>query len=76
MPTAMPDALPTTHTARAGETWASIAYRYYGEETLLWLLIQANPLYASAVLFEGGERLSIPAAPAEQTASAMPPWRQ
>ncbi len=73
----MPDIkLPTTHIAKAGETWASLAYRYWGEETLMWRLIEANPLLARVLVFEGGERVRVPEAPEEDRTAAMPPWRQ
>lgn len=65
-----------THTATAGDTWARIALDYYGEETLMWKLIEANPLHAQIVIFEGGELLKIPEIEETDFKAAMPPWRK
>lgn len=64
-----------THTATAGETWARIAYTYWTEETLMHKLIEANPLLAHIVVFEGGEEVRIPDIEDEDKKAAMPPWR-
>ena len=66
----------TTYTATAGETWASIAFKLWTEETLMWRLIQENPLHARTVIFEGGEELTIPEIEETDRKAAMPPWRQ
>lgn len=66
----------TIHTATAGETWGSIAFTYWTEETLLWKLIEANPRLSRIVIFEGGEQVKIPELEESDRKAAMPPWRQ
>lgn len=66
----------TTYTATAGETWASVAFKLWTEETLMWRLIEANPLLANIAIFEGGEVLTIPEIEETDKKAAMPPWRQ
>lgn len=66
----------TTYTATAGETWASIAFKLWTEETLMWKLIEANPLRADVLIFEGGEVLNVPEIEQENLKAALPPWRQ
>lgn len=65
-----------TYTATAGETWAAIAFKVWTEETLMWRLIEANPLHAHTVTFEGGEVLTIPELEETDRKAALPPWRQ
>lgn len=64
------------HTATAGETWASIAFKYWTEETLMHKLIEANPLLANIIVFEGGEQVTVPDIEEEDMKAALPPWRQ
>lgn len=66
----------TIYTATAGETWASIAFKLWTEETLMWRLIESNPLLAKIAIFEGGEVLTIPELEETDRKAAMPPWRQ
>lgn len=65
-----------TYTATAGETWAAIAFKLWTEETLMWKLIEANPLRAQTVIFEGGEVLKVPEIEQKDLKAAMPPWRR
>ncbi|MFC3802802.1 tail protein X [Cohnella sp. GCM10012308] len=58
-----------------GDTWDGIAFKLYGDETLMSLLINANPAHAATVLFSGGVLLAVPERPAE-TAADLPPWRR
>ena len=64
------------YTAGAGETWAGIAFKLWKEETLMWKLIEANPLRANIVIFEGGEELNVPEIEETDYKAAMPPWRR
>ena len=64
------------HTATAGETWASVAFTYWTEETLMWKLIEANPRLARIAIFEGGEQVRIPKLEETDSKAAMPPWRR
>ncbi|ARK26007.1 hypothetical protein SporoP37_15885 [Sporosarcina sp. P37] len=43
-----------------GETWDLIAFKLWGSEYLLPLLLEANPLYREVVIFSGGEQLEVP----------------
>lgn len=64
------------YTATAGETWASIAFKLWTEESLMWKLIEANPLRAHTIIFEGGEVLNVPEIEEADQKAAMPPWRK
>lgn len=66
----------TTYSAKQGQTWAQIAFELYTEETLMWKLIEANPLRASTLVFEGGEIIKVPEIESKDLKAAMPPWRQ
>lgn len=65
-----------TYTAAAGDTWASIAFKLWTEETLMWKLIEANPLRTDTVVFEGGEVLKVPEIQETDLKAALPPWRR
>lgn len=65
-----------SYTAAAGDTWAGIAFKLWGEETLMYHLISSNPLYAQLVVFTGGEQLDVPEVFADDSKVHMPPWRQ
>lgn len=64
------------YTAAAGETWAGIAFKLWTEETLMYKLIEANPLRANTVVFDGGEVLNVPEIEETDLKAAMPPWRK
>jgi hypothetical protein len=68
--------MSNTYTATAGDTWAGIAFRLWAEETLMWKLIEANPLRAQTVIFEGGEVLKVPDIEETDNKAEMPPWRR
>ena len=62
-----------------GQTWASLAFRYYYDEAQFPRLIEANPALADVQVFEGTEAVLVPIIPAEELASAeasTPPWRR
>ena len=61
-----------------GETWDSVARRVYGSgaETLMSLLIAANPDYRERAVFAGGEILTVPAKPITTAAGSKPPWAE
>lgn len=67
---------PQTYTARAGDTWASLAFALWSDETRMDALLDANPLLSSILVFAGGEIITIPAEPAKNLTAAMPPWRK
>ena len=65
-----------TYIVKAGSTWARIAFELWGEETLMWKLIEANPLRCDTIVFEGGEVLKVPELKETDLKAAMPPWRK
>jgi len=66
--------MPSTITARAGETPDQLAYRLWGSETLFHLLLEANSDYIGTLAFVGGEVLTVPEVDATGTEEATPPW--
>jgi len=66
------------YVAMPGESFDAIALSAYDDEKLASLIIDANPQYCDALIFEGGEKLLLPVVDlAEvQSAAALPPWRR
>lgn len=62
-----------------GQTWGSLALRYYYDEAQMARLIAANPALAFLLVFTGEEEISVPIV-AEDTLTAeadkTPPWRR
>jgi len=56
-----------------GDTWDIIAYREYGEERLMHVLLEANPEHIKKAIFSAGEELFVPEAELEEM-TARPPW--
>lgn len=69
----MPNATGQHHTV-AGEMWDKIAFVEYGSETLMQVLIHANPLYNQTVVFDAGVVLNVPQVSAT-TQLPAPPWK-
>lgn len=65
-----------TYMANAGDTFDLLAFREYGDEHLMSLLIQQNLKYADVLIFEGGEELEIPFINIQEFEESLPPWRQ
>ncbi len=63
------------YTAIQGDTWDLISFKYYGSEYHIVELILANPDHVDAVVFDGGEKLKIPAINITYT-SLLAPWRR
>lgn len=66
----------TTYNVKQGQTWAGIAFELWTDEMLMWKLIEANPLYADIVIFNGGEVLRVPEIEETDSKAALPPWRK
>lgn len=49
-----------SYTTVQGDTWDLIAYRLWGSEYLLPLLLEANPKYRDVIIFDGGIILNVP----------------
>lgn len=65
-----------TYIAKAGDTWDLIALRLWSRETLMHLLIAANPNLAGIVIFEGGEKVRLPMIEEPLNKETLPPWRR
>lgn len=48
------------YTTIQGETWDLIAYKLWGSEYLLPLLLEANPVFRDIVIFSGAVNLTVP----------------
>jgi hypothetical protein len=68
--------LPDSTMTAQGETWDSVARRVYGPgaETLMSILISANPDYRERAMFAGGEVLTVPPKPKNRITGSRPPW--
>jgi phage tail protein X len=64
-----------TYTTVQGDTWDVIAYKVYGREDRMTLLLQANPGHEDTVIFSGGVQLIVPPATVESSVS-LPPWKR
>lgn len=64
-----------TYTTIQGDMWDSIAYKLYGTESALNVLLSANQSYTSIVVFPAGIVLVVPDYTAPIT-STLPPWRR
>lgn len=49
-----------SYTTSQGETWDLIAYKLWGSEYLLPLLLEANQKYRNVIIFSGGINLTVP----------------
>lgn len=49
-----------SYTTSQGETWDLIAYKLWGSEYLLPLLLEANSNYRHTTIFSGGILLNVP----------------
>ena len=65
-----------TYTAKAGDTWDSIAFMAYKIERMAHYVIQANPKFIDVLIFEGGEVMKIPIVDELEDTATLPPWRQ
>lgn len=49
-----------SYTTIQGDTWDLIAYRLWGSEYLLPLLLEANPKHRDTIIFKGDVVLNVP----------------
>ena len=49
-----------TYVTTQGDTWDSIALRLLGSEFLMWLLVDANPVYRGVAEFPANVELVVP----------------
>lgn len=64
----------TTYTTRSGDHWDAIALRTLGAERYMDILIAANPRDRYTARFDGAVVLVVPALPAPERPSSLPPW--
>lgn len=67
--------MESTYTTRQGDTWDSIAYRVYGDETLAGWVMQNNYPQLETFVFSAGTVLQVPEPPVEMPSSNAPIWR-
>lgn len=48
------------YTCSQGDTWDSVAFKVYNNEFLFPQIMDANRPFADMVMFEGGEKITIP----------------
>lgn len=58
-----------------GDTFDMIALDFYNDEKYASTIIQANPEYCDAIIFDAGINLKIPIID-EQTPETLPPWKR
>lgn len=63
------------YTTRQGDTFDILALDAYSEESRAHLIIQANPDYATVLIFNAGVKLKIPIIDTS-AASSLPPWKR
>lgn len=67
-----------THIAAAGESFDSVAFKYYGVEFMADKLMKVkdNTRYTKMVVFKGGEKLKIPVYDDIESTETLAPWRR
>lgn len=65
------------YTTRAGDMWDYIAWKVYGDERKMEILLQAeeNAALIDIYMFSAGEKVWCPELDSPGTAEALPPWR-
>ncbi len=64
-----------TYTTVQGDMWDSIAYKLYGTESAMNVLLRANEAYMETVVFPAGVTLTVPDYMPPLT-DRLPPWRR
>lgn len=64
-----------TYTTVQGDMWDSVAYKCYGDESGINVLMAANGTYVDAVVFPAGVVLTVPDYEKPVT-NTLPPWRR
>ncbi len=69
--------MPKTYITTQGDTWDSIALKFYGAETLMHHLLKANSQYLDVVQFSANIKLTIPEIDVSLIdTSILPTWRK
>ena len=64
-----------TYTTISGDTWDIVAYKAYGNEMYMDMLIKANIEHKDTYIFPAGVRLTLPEINLE-VSETLPPWKQ
>lgn len=64
-----------TYTTRTGDTFDSLALRFYNSEKLSTWIIANNPDCARVLIFDYGVTLKIPILSGVSSAKTVAPWR-
>lgn len=67
--------MPDTYETMQGDMWDMIAYKLYGTESGMNVLLEANQQYADTVIFPAGIVLNVPEY-TEPVPDTLPPWRR
>ena len=59
-----------------GDAWDAIAYRLWGKEHLMHIIMAANPAHMDVLIFPAGVELIVPDLPTTVTTTTaeLPPW--
>lgn len=66
----------TSYTTIQGDMWDLIAYKVYGNERYINLLLEANQKHRNTAIFSSGVVLICPDVPADALPEFLPPWRR
>jgi len=65
------------HKTSYGETFDMLAKRYYGNEKLMHIIINANPEYRKKIFFDGEFEIIIPDLPEDTNIEEVTaPWKR
>ncbi len=64
-----------TYLTTQGDTWDSIAFKFYGNENYMTELINANTEHLNVVIFPSNIVLNIPEVTAKKSNDLILPWR-
>lgn len=68
--------MPKIHYTAEGDTFDSLALRYYYDEKMASAIIRENPDHGDTLIFEAGVPLTIPDAADVTIPETLPPWRR
>ncbi len=74
-----PSAQFIPYTTVEGDRWDTLAWRFYGDPTLIYPIVQTNPSVPITPVLPAGLSLGIPVIVIEanqQSTADLPPWRQ
>lgn len=66
----------STYTTILGDTWDGMAYKLFGDEAYMGLLLEENPQYRDVLVFSAGTVLDVPELEEPEVDEELPIWRQ